>query len=117
MSVSLIKHNPLQFAGRSLLEIAMESSHNLSERTFQLGRELDTTRRALAESRAMLDLYHEAGLGMAEEILDLFADLDEANMVIEILRDSLSETRRLRDERERVLRDELAHYKALADAN
>ncbi|MCC2278906.1 hypothetical protein LKL35_26270 [Streptomyces sp. ET3-23] len=110
MTVSLIKNAPLQFSGRSLLEVAMESSHNLGERTFQLGRELDTTRRALANTEIMLDLYHEVGVQLA-------ADLDEAEAVILILRESLAETRRLRDERERVLRDELAHYKALAAAN
>ncbi|MFI9205277.1 hypothetical protein [Streptomyces sp. NPDC053048] len=117
MTVSLIKNNPLQFSGRSLLEVAMESSCNLSERTFQLGRELDATRRALADATLMLDLYHEVGVGLAEEILTLDTELNEANAVIAILRDSLEETRRLRDQRERVLRDELAHYKALAAAN
>ncbi|MFF4528168.1 hypothetical protein ACFY1P_02750 [Streptomyces sp. NPDC001407] len=110
MAVSLIKNNPLAYSGRSLLEIAMESSHNLGERVFQLGRELDTTRRALADAEIMLDLYHEVGV-------QLSAELNEADMVITLLRESLDETRRIRDERERVLRGELEHYKALARAN
>lgn len=110
MSVSLIKNNPLQFSGRSLLEVAMESSHNLGERAFELSRELDTTRRALAEASLTADLFFEVSV-------QLGAELDEAEAVIVILRESLAETRRLRDERERVLRDELAHYKALAAAN
>ncbi|MFF7021419.1 hypothetical protein ACFY97_10425 [Streptomyces klenkii] len=110
MAVSLIKDNPLAHSGRSLLEIAMESSANLSERTFQLGRELDETRRELDAATFVAELFHEAGR-------QLSIDLEMADLTIELLRESLDETRRLRDERERVLRDELAYYKALADAH
>ncbi|MFE7480007.1 hypothetical protein [Streptomyces sp. NPDC057552] len=110
MAVSLIKDNPLAYSGRSILEIAMESSANLNNRAFQLGRELDEARRELAAANFVAEIFNEAGRKLA-------LDLEVADLTIELLRMSLDETRRLRDERERALLGELAHYKALADAH
>ncbi|MFI5942189.1 hypothetical protein ACIBCB_18295 [Streptomyces uncialis] len=130
MAVSLIKNNPLAYSGRSLLDMAMESSYNLGERTFRLGRELDASRRELEDAEAMRDLYHLSGLRLVVELDRSESDLAhaeaevaalgdalaEAESVIAILRDVLVEVRRTRDEREQVLRDELECYRALASS-
>ncbi|WP_329022541.1 MULTISPECIES: hypothetical protein [Streptomyces] len=131
MAVSLIKDNPLAYSGRSLLDVAMESAHNTSERAFQLGRELDATRRELEGAEALLDLHRLAGLCLVTEldrsdsnlthaeaeVAALSDALAEAESVIAILRDVLVEVRRTRDEREQVLRDELECYRALASSS
>ncbi|MER5632149.1 hypothetical protein [Streptomyces nitrosporeus] len=88
-----------------------ERAEILAERLFAVQLELDAERAARRETTEMLNVMFEVSTAITRDLGEAEAELRDERLKVELLRESLAETRTLRDARERALRGEVEFWR------